>query len=176
MLKRLAFLAAALGVGLVAMAASATAAGEKTITGAQFARLADQICARDTKAKAALGPGLVNADLVSRAHLPKAAAYLAKIVAITATKLEQLAALPSTAAGMPERYTLLAGGYAILADESRALTAAHQGDLGGFRTTFHRIAVHGHPGADSIAFQRAFKAAAKIFPFHTCGTSSSVYP
>src|SRR4051812_39032571 len=88
MRMRLALLAATLSLGLIAAAASATAAGEKTITGAQFTKLADRICARDAKAQAALGPGLVNAELVSRAHLPTAAAYLAKIVAISATELK----------------------------------------------------------------------------------------
>jgi hypothetical protein len=175
MMMRLTFLAATLSAGLVAVAASA-AVGEKTITPAQFAKLADQICARDAQAQAALGPGLDNAELVSRARLPKAAAYLAKIVAITATELKQLAVLPNTAAGLPERYTLLAAGYTILADEGGAFTAAREGNLAGFRTAFDRITVHGHPGTDSVTFQRAFKAAAKIFPFHTCGTSSSVYP
>jgi hypothetical protein len=85
-------------------AAQAThATALKTITNTQFARQADQICARDYKRQAALGRGLINADKVTRAYLPKAATYLDRIVAITNTEVSGMAALGTTKTGMPQR-------------------------------------------------------------------------
>src|SRR6266516_4464714 len=49
---------------------------------ARFAAAADHACAAQDQQVSALGPGLVNADTVTAAHLPKAAAYLDKIVSI----------------------------------------------------------------------------------------------
>lgn len=148
-----------------------------TISGAQFAKRADRICARDARQQAALGPGVVNADLVTSDHLPKAAAYLDKIVAITNTEVRRLAALPRTKTGMRQRNAVVAAIREIRTDEREASAAAHNGDLAGFQAAFNKFILHGRPtGPDYRKAIRASKAAAKIFPFKVCGKTSAVYP
>jgi hypothetical protein len=157
-------------------AIAAAAAHATTITSKQFARQADTVCSRDYKAQAALGPGLVNADDVTRAHLPRAAAYLDKIVAITNTEISHLAALPATTVGMTQRHALTAALRRALADE-RDAAASHKGDLAALRAALERLIVHGYPtGPDYRAAIRAFKATAPVFPFKTCGRGSAIYP
>ena len=172
--KKLAAVAAICIVSTVA----AGAAHATTITSAQFTRQADQICARDYKAQAALGPGLLNADLVSRgAHLTRAGAYLTKIVAIATTEATSFAALPTTTTGMSQRRALVAGLRTALADERAAAAAARKGDLAGFTAAFDRLILHGYPtGADYRTLIRAEKAAARLFPFKSCGKRSAIYP
>ena len=161
----------------IVSAIAAGAAQATTITSAQFTRQADQICARDYKAQAALGPGLLNADLVSRAHLARAGAYLNKIVTITTTEATGFAALPATSKGMPQRGALVAGLRTAIADERAAAAAARDGNLAGFTIAFDRLIRHGYPtGADYRALIRAEKAAARLFPFKTCGKGSVIYP
>lgn len=148
-----------------------------TITSAQFSQHADQICARDYKAQAGLGPGLLNADLVSRPRLARAGAYLTKIVAITTTEATGFAALPATSKGMSQRSALVAGMRTAIADERAAATAARNGNLAGFTAAFDRLILHGYPtGTDYRALIRAEKAAARVFPFKVCGKGSAIYP
>lgn len=161
----------------IVSAIAAGAAQATTITSAQFTRQADQICARDYKAQGALGPGLLNADLVSRAHLTRAGNYLNKIVAITTTEVTHLATLPATAEGMPQRRALVAGLRTALADEHAAAAAAHKGNLAGFTTAFDRLIPHGYPtGPDYRTLIRTEKATARLFQFKTCGKGSAIYP
>jgi hypothetical protein len=161
----------------IASAIAAGAAQATTITSTQFTRQADQICARDYKAQAALGPGLLNADLVSRPHLARAGAYLTKIVTITTTEATGFAALPATSTGMPQRRALVAGLHTALADERAAAAAARKGDLAGFTAAFDRLILHGYPtGPDYRTLIRTEKATARLFPFKTCGKGSAIYP
>jgi hypothetical protein len=161
----------------IVFAIAAGAAQATTITSAQFARHADQICARDYKAQAALGSGLLNADLVSRSHLARAGAYLTKIVAITSTEATGFAALPATSKGMPQRGALVAGLRTAIADERAAAAAARDGNLAGFTIAFDRLILHGYPtGTDYRALIRAEKAAASVFLFKVCGQGSAIYP
>lgn len=159
-------------------AAQAThAAAQKSIANTQFARQADRICAQDHKRQTALGPGLINADLVTRAHLPKTAAYLDKIVSLTNTEVRRLAALGTTKTGIRQRHLLIAALRTALADEHAAAAAAHKGDQAGFRAAFDRLILHGHPtGPDYRKLIVADNAAAKIFPFKVCGKGSAIYP
>jgi hypothetical protein len=162
----------------IVSAIAASAAQATTITSAQFTRQADQICARDYKTQAALGAGLLNADLVSRgARLTRAGAYLTKIVAITTTEATSFAALPTTTTGMPQRRALVAGLRTALVDEHAAAAAARKGDLAGFTTAFDRLILHGYPtGPDYRTLIRTEKATARLFPFKTCGKGSAIYP
>ena len=167
----------AVAAACIVSAIAAGTAKATTITGAQFARQADQICAGDYKAQAGLGAGLVNADDVSRAHLARAGNYLTKIVAITTTETRGFAALPATAQGMPQRRALVAGLRAAIADERAAAAAARKGNLAGFTAAFDRLILHGYPtGPDYRKLISAAKAEARIFPFKTCGKGSAVYP
>jgi hypothetical protein len=72
-------------------AASATPAAAAA---AQFAAAADRICAVQNQRETALGPGLINADIVPAVRLPKAAAYLEKIIAIKSYGLLRCVSLP----------------------------------------------------------------------------------
>jgi hypothetical protein len=158
-------------------AQAAHAVSQKTITNTQFARQADRACGQDYKRQTALGPGLINADLVTRAHLSKAAAYLDKIVSITNTEVSRLAALGTTKTGMRQRHLFIAALRTALADERAAAAAGHKGNLAGFRAAFDRLILHGHPtGPDYRKLVVADKAAAKIFPFKICGKGSAIYP
>jgi hypothetical protein len=158
-------------------AQAAHAVSQKTITNAQFARQADRVCAQDYKRQTALGPGLINADIVTRAHLSKAAAYLDKIVSITNTEVSGMTALGTTETGMHQRHRLIAALRAALADERAAAAAAHKGDLAGFKTAFDRLILHGRPtGPDYRKLIVANKAAARLFPFKVCGKGSAIYP
>jgi hypothetical protein len=161
----------------IVSAVATGAAHASTITSAQFSQHADQICARDYKAQAGLGPGLLNADLVSRPHLARAGAYLTKIVAITTTEATGFAALPATSKGMSQRGALVAGMRTAIADERAAATAARKGNLAGFTAAFDRLILHGYPtGTDYRALIQAEKAAARVFPFKVCGKGSAIYP
>jgi hypothetical protein len=147
------------------------------ISRVQFAKRADAICGRDARQQARLGSPLVNADMVTEDHLPRAAAYLDKIIGITRTEIDRLRSLPPTSAGMHQRRMFVAAIARILVDERRAAAAAHRGDLAGFRAAFDRFIVHGRPtGRDYVAAGRAFRAAAKLFPFKVCGRTSAIYP
>jgi hypothetical protein len=160
-----------------AAAQAAHAVSQKTITDTQFARQADRVCAQDYKQQKALGPGLINADIVTRAHLSKAGAYLDKIVSITNTEVSGLAALGTTKRGMRQRHLFIAALHTALADERAAAAAAHKRDLAGFRAAFDRLILHGHPTRpDYRKLIVADKAAARIFPFKTCGKSTAIYP
>jgi hypothetical protein len=76
-----------------AVAASAT---PTAAAAAQFAAAADRICAVQNQRETALGPGLINADIVPVARLPKAATYLEKIIAIKNYGLPALRQLAAT--------------------------------------------------------------------------------
>lgn len=161
----------------IVFAIAAGVAQATTITSAQFTRQADQICARDYKAQAALGSGLLNADLVNQAHLTRAGAYLTKIVALTTTEATRFATLPTTTTGMPQRRALVAALRVATTDESAAAAAARKGDLAGFTAAFNRLILHGYPtGRDYRTLTQTEKAAARLFPFKTCGKGSAIYP
>jgi hypothetical protein len=172
-LKKLSAIAAICIVSAIA----AGAARATTITSTQFAQQADHICARDYKAQAALGPGLLNADDVNRAHLQRAGDYLTKIIAITTTEATRFAALPATTRGMPQRHALVAGLRTALTDEHAAAGAARKGDLAAFTAAFDRLILHGYPtGRDYRTLIRTEKAAAGVFPFKVCGKEPAIYP
>jgi hypothetical protein len=128
-------------------------------------------------AQAALGPGLLNADDVNRAHLQRAGDYLTKIIAITTTEATRFAALLATTRGMPQRRTLVAGLRTALTDERAAAGAARKGNLAAFTAAFDRLILHGHPtGRDYRTLIRTEKAAAGVFPFKVCGKEPAIYP
>jgi hypothetical protein len=160
-----------------AMSAGAATKPTSTISSVQFAKRADSICGRDARQQARLGSPLLNADIVTEDHLPRAAAFLDKIIVITRTEIGRLHALPPTHTGMHERRLFVAAIAKILADERHAAAAADRGDLEGFRSTFDRFLVRGRPtGPDYVAAIRAFRATAELFPFKVCGHTGSVYP
>ena len=177
--KRSTAAAACIVISMVATGAAQAshATALKTITNTQFARQADQICARDYKRQAALGRGLINADKVTRAYLPKAAAYLDRIVAITNTEVNGMAALGTTKTGMPQRRAITAAVHTALVDERAAAAAAHKGDLTRFTAAFDRLILHGYPtGPDYRTLIAAGRAGARIFPFTVCGKGPAIYP
>lgn len=134
----------------------------------QFAAAADRICAIQNQREAALGPGLVNADIVTTAHLPKAAAYLEKIISIKTYGLPQLRQLAAAGppADRPARQAFVLDFQKVTADYQAAASAAHQGNLTAFRADFGKVAPHGQPtGPDLMALIHA----ARAFPFKSCG-------
>ena len=146
-------------------AASATPAAAAA---AQFAAAADRICAVQNQRETALGPGLINADIVPVTRLPKAAAYLEKIVAIKnygLPALRQLAAA-GPAADLAARQAYVRDFQKVTADYQDAARAALAGNLTAFRADFDRVAPHGYPtGPDQVALDHATTA----FPFKACG-------
>jgi len=114
----------------------------------------------------ALGPGLLDADRVPRAQLPKAAAYIDKRLTI-ATQMEMgIAVLGRPKSGGSARDALLSAFAKYGGDLRRAATAARAGDLRKFRSAFHLIAQRGLPtGADARRLSRALRR----FPFSACG-------
>jgi hypothetical protein len=170
-------LAALVLTPLTAWGASSRADTGATITAAQYAQRADRIFARNGHQQAAPGPGLINADLVTKAHLARAGAYLDKIVAITNTEARSLAALPRTENGMPQRRAFLAALRTVLTDERAAADAAHNGNLAGFRTAFDRFILHGRPtGPDYRTLLHALRATTRSFPLDHSGKSQAIYP
>ena len=138
---------------------------------AQFAAAADQICAAANQREAALGPGLINADVVSVAHLPKAAAYLGKVVAIKSGGLTALHRLAATGSDQAARQAFVRDYQNVIADYRDAGRAASRGDMAAFRADFGRVAPHGYPtGPDARALDRA----AAPFPFRACGKGSGI--
>ena len=155
----------------------ASSAQTGTITAAQYAQRADHIFVRDARQQSALGEGLLNADIVTSAHLAKAAAYLDKIVAITTTEARSLAALPRTKNGMRQRKAFVATLRKVLADERVAAKAAHNGNLAGFRSAFNRFILHGHPtGPDYRTVVRSLNALAQVFALDLSSKRSTIYP
>jgi hypothetical protein len=147
------------------MAASATSTAAAD---AQFAAAADRICAIQNQRETALGPGLINADIVPVTRLPKAAAYLEKIIAIKNYGLPALGQLAATgpAADRAARQAYLRDFQQVTADYRDAARAARQGNLTAFRADFHRVAPHGYPtGPDQVALDHA----TAVFPFKACG-------
>jgi hypothetical protein len=160
---------AACGSGGPAGAPGTTAAATPAAAtpAAQFAAAADRVCARQNQQESALGPGLVNADLVPAAHLAKAAAYLSQIVSIRSSglpALQQLAARGPTS-GRAAREAVVQANAKVVADYRAAAQAARDGNLAAFRADFGRVAPHGTPdGPDA----KAFAQAAAAFPFRVC--------
>ena len=153
-----------------AAVASATPAAPAV---ARFAAAADRICAVQNQREAALGNGLINADIVSVAHLPKAAAYLEKVVAIERDGLPALRQLAATgsAADQAEQQAFVQAAQKVIADYQDAAQAAGQGNMAAFRADFGRVAPHGYPtGPDAKAFDRA----SAPFPFKACGMSNGI--
>jgi len=150
--------------------ASATSAASAA---ARFATAADRVCAVQNQREAALGNGLINADIVSVAHLPKAAHYLDKVVAIRLegmATLHQLAATGSAAAQTEQRAFVQAY-QQVVTDYQDAAQAASQGNMAAFRADFGRVAPHGYPtGPDARALDRA----SAPFPFKACGMSDGL--
>lgn len=152
-----------------ATAAATSAAGPATaMAAAGFATAADRVCAVQNQRERALGPGLVNPDIVTAVHLPKAAAYLDKIIAIRDYGLPALQRLVITGdpAGRAARLAFLRAYQNVVADYRAAARAAKHGDLAAFRAAFGKVAPHGYPtGPDA----KAFAHAAAAFPFKQCG-------
>jgi hypothetical protein len=153
---------------------TATARSAAAASGAaRFAAAADRICAVQNQRENALGNGLVNADVVSVAHLPKAAAYLEKVVAIRLSgmsAMRQLAAAGS-AAEHAEQQAFVRAFLTVVTDYQNAAEAARTGDMAAFRADFGRVAPHGYPtGPDARAFDRA----SAPFPFRACGMSNGI--
>lgn len=140
---------------------------------ARFAAAADQICAVQNQQVTALGNGLINADVVTVAHLPKAAHYLEKVVAIRRNGLPALQqlAVSGPAADHAEQQAFVRAYQQVITDYQDAAQAALQGDMTAFRADFGRFAPHGYPtGPD----QRTLDHAAAPFPFKACGKSSGL--
>ena len=170
---------AILAAPIFAMAASACASsstprasqpttGTESPATKQFVAAGDRICAAQDQKESALGPGLINADIVPADRLSKAAAYLDKIVAIKGeglSELEQLAATGSPP-GADARNALFVAIQQVIGDYQGAAAAAHSGDLARFRTDMDRVAPGGMPtGPDTQALARA----SSPFPFKVCG-------
>ena len=129
---------------------------------------ADRVCAVQNQRERALGPGLVNADIVTAAHLPKAAAYLGKVIAIRDYGLSALHQLATTGgpADRAARLAFLQAYQNVVADYRAAAQAARHGNLAAFRAAFDKVAPHGYPtGPDAKALAHATAA----FPFKQCG-------
>lgn len=155
---------------------SAAAAARSTAAmsdAARFAAAADRICAVQNQREDALGNGLVNADVVSMAHLPKAAAYLEKVVAIRLDGMAALQGLAATgsAADQTEQQAFVRAYLTVVTDYQNAAKAARAGDMAAFRADFGRVAPHGYPtGPDA----RALDHASAPFPFRACGMSTGI--
>lgn len=174
--SRLALTAAPfLALGLAACGSSGSTAASTAATpgaaaspAARFAAAADRVCAIQDRRETALGPGLVNADIVTTAHLPKAAAYLDKIVSIRSYGLPALRQLAATspATDRAASQALVLAIQKVIADYHAAAQAAHHGDLAAFRAAFGKVAPHGMPtGPDA----KTLAHAAAAFPFKVCG-------
>lgn len=102
--------------------------------------------------------------MVTAAKLPKAAAYLDKIVSIKSAGLPALRQLAASgpAANRAAREALVLAVQKVIADYHAAARAAQQGSLAEFRADFGRVAPH---GPDARAAGRALAA----FPFRVCG-------
>lgn len=173
-------LAALVSVGLAACGgsssskqsnASTPSAPPATISTAQFVKHADAICAQENAQVSAFGPGLINPQIVPQARLPKAAAYLDKVVAIRTAGLSRIAALGEPSTQRAAHDALLAAQRKVLIDYRTAAAAAHRGDLTGFRAAFGRVAPHGRPtGPDAVTTATA----AKAFNFKVCGKQPGI--
>ncbi len=154
-------------------ASTSTAAVPAASAAARFAAAADRICAVQNQQVTALGNGLINADVVTAARLPKAAHYLEKVVAIRRdglAGLQQLAA-SGPAADQAEQHAFVQAYQQVIADYQDAAQAAIRGNLTAFRADFGRVAPHGYPtGPDATALDHA----AGPFPFKACGKSSGL--
>lgn len=149
-------------------AVAAVSATPAVAAATQFAAAADRICAVQNQRETALGPGLINADIVPAARLPKAAAYLEKVVAIKNYGLPALRKLAATgpAADLAARQAYLRDFQQVTADYQAAVRAALAGNLTAFRSDFDRVAPHGYPtGPDQVALDHA----TTVFPFKACG-------
>lgn len=166
-------LAACSSTGSTPPKAPASSPASAVASAAQFAMAADRICAVQNQREAALGPGLINADIVPRARLPKAAAYLRKIVAIKTAGLSGLRRLATSgpAGGRAAREAFVRDYEKLTADYRAAELAAGQGNLTAFRASFDRVAPHGYPtGPDMVALIHASRA----FPFKDCGKNAGL--
>jgi hypothetical protein len=160
--------------GTASSAQPPKAAATPTVSAAvRFAAAADRICAVQNQREAALGNGLINADIVSVAHLPKAARYLEKVVAIRRDGLPELRQLATAgpAAAHAGQQAFVQAYQAVIADYQDAAQAAILGNMTAFRADFGRVAPHGYPtGPDAKALDRA----AAPFPFKACGMSNGI--
>ena len=155
------------------MARAATSAAPPASAAARFAAAADRVCAVQNQREDALGNGLINADIVTVAHLPKAAHYLEKVVAIKRDGLPELHQLAATgpAADQAEQQAFVRAFQHVVTDYQDAALAASQGDMTTFRASFDRVAPHGYPtGPDARALDRA----AALFPFKACGKGDGI--
>jgi len=153
--------------------ATAVRAAAALSDAARFAAAADRICTVQNQREDALGNGLVNADVVSMAHLPKAAAYLEKVVAIRLDGMAALQRLAATgsAADQTAQQAFVRAFLTVVTDYQSAAKAARAGDMAAFRADFGRVAPHGYPtGPDA----RALDHAAAPFPFRACGMSNGI--
>ena len=140
---------------------------------ARFAAAADQVCTAQNQREDALGNGLINADIVTVAHLPKAAHYLQKVVAIKRDGLPELHQLAATgpAADHAGQQAFVRAFQNVITDYQDAALAASQGDMTAFRASFDRVAPHGYPtGPDATALDRA----AAPFPFKACNKGDGI--
>jgi hypothetical protein len=148
-----------------------TAATPTVSAAARFAAAADRICAVQNQREASLGNGLINADIVSVAHLPKAARYLEKVVAIRRDGLPELRQLASAGPAQAEQQAFVQAYQTVITDYQDAAQAAIHGNMTAFRADFGRVAPHGYPtGPDAQALNRA----AAPFPFKACGMSNGL--
>jgi len=153
--------------------AAATSAAPPVSAAARFAAAADQVCAVQNQREDALGNGLINADIVTVAHLPKAAHYLEKVVAIKRDGLPELHQLAATgpAADQAEQQAFVRAFQNVVTDYQDAALAASRGDMTAFRADFDRVAPHGYPtGPDARALDRATAP----FPFKACGKGDGI--
>ena len=151
----------------------ATTSHTRTVSAAaRFAAAADRICAVQNQRETALGNGLINADIVSPAHLPKAAHYLERVVAIRRDGLPGLRQLAAAgpAADQAAEQGFVQAYQKVITDYQNAAQAALQGNITAFRADFGQVAPHGYPtGPDARALNRA----AAPFPFKRgdCGSN-----
>ena len=138
----------------------------KTPSKRQFVARADRVCRRLNKQLFALGPGLLDADKVPRAQLPKAAAYIDRRLGIARRMQVGIAVLGRPKSGGPAYDALQSAFVNYVSDLRRAASGARAGDLREFRSAFHRIAPRGLPTGPAA---RQLSSAMRRFRFTACG-------
>lgn len=145
---------------------AAASATPTAAAAAQFAAAADRICTDQNQRETALGPGLINADIVPVTRLPKGAAYLEKVIAIKNYRLPALRQLAASGPDLAAHQAYVRDFQKVTADYQAAAQAALAGNLTAFRAELGRVTPHGYPtGPDQVALDHA----TTVFPFKACG-------